>query len=352
MTLAKSGALLFLFVLFQFSCKPKVAQPLEPKSQKSKGTVSRANPTIQTDSSDFDSYFIPTKDISSPYGPQNITRTILHDRNGTIWLATWEGIQSYDGKSFTNHTNKEGLRSWRAFSILEDRKGNIWFAMVGAGVYKYDGKVFTNLSTKDGLVNDRVTNIYEDKAGNIWFGTEGGASKYDGSSFVNFTREDGLLDQDINAIFEDESGKFWFGARGTGSYYDGEKFTSMGLSNVRSIIKDRNNNIWLGGNDGLLRYDGREFVKYGDEFVGRVYEDQEGNIWTNSESAENKNEWVLRRHLLERGEKNTLVSTEVYREKNMFCGITQDSGGNIWFGALNGVCRYDGTTFDWFRDQH
>src|SRR3989337_1468619 len=116
-----------------------------------------------------------TKDVITFHGPNSITRTMKQDRKGNIWIASWEGIFRYDGKSFTNVTSK--VSSARFFSVLEDRKGNFWFASVGSGVYYYDGKSFQNFTTKDGLASDRVTNIYEDKSGKIWFGTEGGASR-------------------------------------------------------------------------------------------------------------------------------------------------------------------------------
>ena len=113
----------FFFVISILACK----QPLSNSNELGTSTAVKNTPgeiieleEVPIDSSDFDSYFTSTKTISSPYGPKHITRTILQDSKGTIWLATWEGIQSYDGKTFTNHTNKEGLRRWRAFSIMED----------------------------------------------------------------------------------------------------------------------------------------------------------------------------------------------------------------------------------------
>src|SRR5882757_9847603 len=127
---------------------------------------------------------VETKEVSTSRGPNGIVRTVKQDRNGNIWITSWEGVFKYDGKSFTNVTSKAS--SARFFSVLEDRKGNFWFASIGSGVYYYDGKSFRNFTTKDGLAGDGVTNIYEDKTGNIWFGTGSGASRYDGKSFRNF----------------------------------------------------------------------------------------------------------------------------------------------------------------------
>jgi len=51
-----------------------------------------------------DPYFFESKDIVSAYGLRNTTRNLLQDQSGDMWLASWEGIIRYDGKSFTNFT--------------------------------------------------------------------------------------------------------------------------------------------------------------------------------------------------------------------------------------------------------
>ena len=73
-------------------------------------------------------------------------------------------------------------------SILEDKRGNLWFGTYGGGVSKYDGKCFTNFTEKEGLINNVVLSILEDKWGNLWFGTYGGGvATMMVKSFTNFT---------------------------------------------------------------------------------------------------------------------------------------------------------------------
>jgi ligand-binding sensor domain-containing protein len=224
------------------------------------------------------------KGVITPYGPKWITRNIIQDRKGNIWIAAFDGIFRYDGKSFTNITSK--VSSARFFSVLEDRKGNFWFGSIGSGVYYYDGKSIQNFTTRDGLAGNSVTCIYEDKTGNVWFG----ASRYDGKSFRNFTTKDGLSNNDVNSVIEDKTGKFWFATRGDTFVYDGKTFAvfthdGKPFTNVRSMIEDKKGNIWLGGADGLWRYDGSTFTNFTQKFVGHIIEDKKGNIWTSSESA-------------------------------------------------------------------
>jgi ligand-binding sensor domain-containing protein len=304
-----------------------------------------------------DPYFVESTTITTSYGPSSITRNIMQDRKGDFWFATWEGIIRYDGNSFTNFTNKENLRRFHVFSVLEDKSGNLWFGTIGAGLYRYDGKSFTNFTTKEGLAHDRLGCFYEDKTGKIWIGTVGGISVYDGNSFRNFTTNEGLTNNDVNSIIEDKTGKIWIGTRGEACFYDGTTFTrftnkeDQPFTNVRSIVEDKKGNIWLGGNDGLWRYDGSSFTNFTTDFVGYIYEDKKGNIWTNSADNGNANNWVLSRYDENSLQYEMATATQIRTEKNMFFGILEDKEGGIWFGTLNGVCRYDGKSFNYFKNK-
>jgi len=341
-------------LLFIVSCKGQIEKTPIAKAPNSNQT---ATPT-EKETSDFDPYFTPTEKITSPYGPTNITRNIMQDKKGNIWLATWEGIIQYDGTTFTNFTNKKNLRRFHVFSVLEEKSGNLWFGTIDGGLYRYDGFFFRNFTAKEGLASDRVGCFYEDESGKIWIGTDGGISVYDGKSFTNFTREEGMTNNDVNTIIQDKKGRFWIGTRGSACWYDGESFsecktiTGKTFNNVRCIIQDSKGHIWLGGNDGLWRYNGVSFSQIETNFVGYIYEDSKGNIWTSSEVAENRAQWMLSRYdektLLEMNPKKSVVR----KEENMFCGIMEDAEGGIWFGSLDGACRVDGGgAVDCFREE-
>jgi ligand-binding sensor domain-containing protein len=293
----------------------------------------------------------------------SVTRNMIQDRKGNIWIATFSGIFRYDGKTFTNITGS--VSSARFFSVLEDRKGNLWFGSIGSGVYYYDGKSFLNFTTKEGLPNNEVVWIYEDKAGNIWFGVNGGASCYDGKSFRNYLISGDSMNEDrtgktfpdftrppneVNSIIEDKTGKFWFATRGNTFIYDGRTFASFTndgkpFKNVRSLIEDKKGNIWFGGNDGFWRYDGKTFTNLSKNFGGYVYEDKNGNIWTSTDQGQN---WVLRRYDAKSLYDHNPVVTEVKPNVGGIFGIMEDDRGNIWFGA-GGVYRYDGKTITDFK---
>jgi len=340
-----------LLLTFLHSCKgqKKTEQPTET-TVKSKPLNSLLPPA--------DPYFTGAPVITSAYGPSSITRNILQDKKGNHWFATWEGIVQYDGTTFTNYTNKEGLRRHRVFTILEANDGDIWFGTIGAGLYRYDGKSFINYTTEDGLVFDEIGCITQDSHGDIWIGTMGGISKYDGKSFTNYTKRDGLCDGDVNSIIEDKTGKLWIGTRGKACYYDGKTFTKVSntdgspFMNVRTVIEDTDGNIWLGGNDGLWRYDGSTFTNYTENFVGYIFQDKQKNIWTSSADNANGNSqsWLLSKYD-SNAQKNKEVSPEEIKAiEGMIFGITEDREGSIWFGTLDGAYRYDLTSFDNFKE--
>jgi ligand-binding sensor domain-containing protein len=330
-----------------------------------------------------------TKSIITSAEPQSITRNIIQDRKGNIWIASWEGIFKYDGKSFANITSK--ISSSHFFSVLEDGNGHFWFGSIGSGVYYYDGKSFRNFTTRDGLATNSVTCIYEDKAGTIWFGTQAGVSSYDGKSFRILKMKEAPLPNeadsihvsayqhalpevhwmhnDVNSIIEDKTGKFWFGTRGYACVYDGKTLTTLThdgkpFTNVRTIIEDKKGNIWLGGHDGLWRYEGSTFTNFTQKFVGYIYEDKKGNIWTSSESANGINNifsgfsansaaWALSRYDEKSLNNKKPTVTEIIN-KPMIFGISEDDKGGIWFGAVDGVYRYNGnaiTSFNGKQDQ-
>ncbi|GAB2528791.1 ligand-binding sensor domain-containing protein [Spirosoma aerophilum] len=319
-------------------------------------------------------------EVITSYGPKAITRNIIQDRKGNMWIAAFDGIFRYDGKSFTNITSN--VSSARFFSLLEDRKGTLWFGSIGSGVFRYDGHSFQHFTIKDGLLNNDVGSIYEDEKGDIWFGVFGGASRYDGKSFRNYIINGDSMDEDrtgetfsqrppyeVNSIIEDKTGKLWFATRSHTFVYDGHTFTvfrkkdGKPFTNVRTIIEDRKGAIWLAGNDGLWRYDGRSFANFIVAFAGYVYEDKKGNIWTSSDSDNKSNfsvglqgvsgqkGWLLSRFNAHSLSTNTGVPTIIRANEGMLFGIREANDGSIWFGSLNGVSRYDGKTITDFNSK-
>ncbi len=163
---------------------------------------------------------------------------MLEDKKGNIWIVSGyskgEGICRYDGKSLVNF-KPDSIKSFR--SIIERKNGNLLFLSSFHGVYSYDGKSFTNLTEKIGIKNDTLITMIEDKSGTLWFGHnsdnmknggDGGVWRYDGKSLKLFTTKDGLSHNCVFCIVEERDGNIWFGTRNTGlCRFDGKAFTDF-----------------------------------------------------------------------------------------------------------------------------
>lgn len=225
----------------------------------------------------------------------NSVWSILEDKKGRIWVGTIGGVFRYDGDKFTPFSlpkAEEGVQiglprfsTDLAWSIIEDRKGNIWFGMDGVGVLKYDGANFARFTRADGLCNNNVINIFEDSKGNIWFGSreervaekdnpysfvdskDAGVSRYDGEKFKTFPEIKGLSSKDVGLIYEDKAGDIWIAAKHYGVYrYDGKRFVNFQENNgytnncIQSIREDKNRVLWFGFSGGLFRLNGTGFI--------------------------------------------------------------------------------------------
>ena len=183
----------------------------------------------------------------------------LQDKKGNLWFGHGNGICKFDGKNFYQFQ----MDNMHVFAMLEDKKGDLWLCTFKSGVYKYDGHTFTNFTDKQGLGSKIVSDVAEDQHGNLWFGTFGGGLvKYDGRNFTHFTTKGGLNDNDIYAIEIDRNENMWIGYFSYGaSKFDGQYFThytdrqGLVFNGVRSIMEDKKGNLWFGTYSGLSRMD-------------------------------------------------------------------------------------------------
>lgn len=303
-----------------------------------------------------DHYFDGNKNIESKLGPNTITRNIIQDQKGNMWFASWEGIVKFDGESFTNMTNKYELDRYRAFAIIEDRRGMIWIGTVGAGLFTFENNTFKQYTTEDGLASNTIGCIFEDKNGVIWIGTLDGVNKFENGQFTTYKTEEGGTNDDNNAITQDKNGVLWIGSRGKLSTFNGETFTEVkneydkNYYNVRSVITAKDGTIWFGGNDGLWSYDGRTYKQHSTNFVGNIFEDSKGNLFYSESKGDQTYQMTLQKYGFTKAPVKAISQQLIHNADGQVFGITEDSNGNIWFGLENGACRYDGHQFECFKD--
>lgn len=278
--------------------------------------------------------------------------TVMEDKKGNLWFGTdGSGISKYNGTSFVNYSVKEGLSNGTVISMIEDRNGNIWMGTLN-GVTKFDGIFFTQFTEKEGLSNSKISSIMEDRKGNLWFGTEGaGVTKYDGKTFINYTTKEGLPGNFVQTCIEDRKGNIWFGTDKGAACFDGTTFTYYTSKNgllhddVLVILEDKKGNIWFGsGMGGVCQFDGEEMIRYSEKDglsgsnVLSMAEDHIGNIWIGTLNGLNKFD----------GKSFTNFRQEQGLTKNKVLKIIEDRFDNIWIGTEGGgVNKLSNTNFSY-----
>ena len=109
--------------------------------------------------------------------------------------------------NFSYISINDGLSQSTVFSIAQDKLGNMWFATYD-GVNKYDGYTFTvyqhDENDPNSIANDISRIVMTDSKGRVWIGTRDGLSYYDEEKdkFQNFFLEKNGKHLQVNGIVE------------------------------------------------------------------------------------------------------------------------------------------------------
>ena len=81
------------------------------------------------------------------------------------------------------------MNGTEAWDLYEDPAGNIWFPIENSGVYRYNGKTFTNFGEAQGLTTNAIQCTYQDRTGRLWLGGWQGLFRYDGETIISVGKD-------------------------------------------------------------------------------------------------------------------------------------------------------------------
>ncbi|MCB0457240.1 MAG: two-component regulator propeller domain-containing protein [Flavobacteriaceae bacterium] len=159
--------------------------------------------------------------------------------------------------------------------------------------------------------------IYQDKQNNYWFGSwETGVYLYNGKSLLNYTTKHGLPSNRIDEIKEDTLGNIYFTSchpNTTITKFDGQSFTTL-TATPDNDWQLKSTDLWF---------------RHSYEIENKVY----------------LYDGITLHELQLPAPPNLPLPFGIY------C-IYKDRNGNIWFGTNPvGVCRYNGTSFQWITEE-
>lgn len=320
---------------------------------------------------------------------QNSVLAMLQDSQGFLWFGTQDGLNRYDGYSFTVFKNDpDDPNSLSLNSILalhEDDDGVLWIGTWGGGLNRFDpyNRLWTRFRRNDAdsgsLCGDVVTSILESERGSFWIGTnDGGVCQLDPTT-LTFTRyrhqpdnPTSLSSDAVSTIFEDPDGFLWIGTGGFGTpgaglnrfdpatgvfthlRADPDNASSLGSDTISSIQPAANGGLWIGtggfstpgaglylldpstGKAVGYRHDKEDSDSLADDNVVRLYTDRSGDLWVGTwgggldrieSDSDGRIRFVHHRH-------------DPFRASSLSADIVwsllEDRSGVFWVGTING----------------
>ncbi|MFT4924231.1 MAG: signal transduction histidine kinase/ligand-binding sensor domain-containing protein [Phenylobacterium sp.] len=264
---------------------------------------------------------------------QNTVYSIVQDRKGFMWFATMDGLNRFDGYEFKIYrhdpADPTSLSENNLRSLHLDSSGTLWVGTIGGGLNRFEPQTdsFTRFkhdpSNPHSISHDGVRAIYEDDLGILWFGTLGGGlNRFDRKTerFEHFKHDDAdpgsLSHNSVLSIHEDAKGILWLGTYGGGL----DKFDRLSQRFVH-YQHDKNNP------DSLSN-----------DIVRAITSDSEGKLWIGTAKGLNRFDSRTERFEHYQGQTDKaghLADASIW-------SIHADNQGRLWVGTEgSGVIRFN-----------
>ena len=136
---------------------------------------------------------------------------MMFDSDGSLWVASLgKGLFRIRGDLVEHYGRTEGLSSDTVGALFEDREGIIWAATTN-GVDSFRDPRIVTFSTVEGLGNDAVTGVLASHDGTIWIANSGSLDRIANGSVSSIRAGKGLPGHQVAAMMEDRAGNMWVG---------------------------------------------------------------------------------------------------------------------------------------------
>jgi diguanylate cyclase (GGDEF)-like protein len=160
--------------------------------------------------------------------PNDFLTNVFEDSRRRLWFTGQGGLSEYKDGAFVNYTRDQGLAGNNVRTIYEDKDGVLWIGTYDEGLSRFKDGHISSINAENGLFSNGVFSFQEDKRGNFWISSNRGIYRvakqelndfFDGKvakvNSVGYGKDDGMLSTECNggrqpASFKDDQGRFWF----------------------------------------------------------------------------------------------------------------------------------------------
>ncbi|MBP7513684.1 MAG: response regulator [Flavobacteriales bacterium] len=293
-----------------------------------------------------DTLILPFRALTIEDGlSQGMVNAIIQDKYGFMWLATKDGLNRYDGYSFTvfRHDPEDSttVRNNYIYTLLEDRQGRLWVGTAeGLDLFDRGTETFRHMRAGQEHIRDIVQSIAQDSHGDLWVAHNHGVVK------LTFTGElggDGLpactsrnLLEGTCFVSTDRSGLIWVGQLDLAAFRVSPDHAGNDLIDTLHLDRPA----------GTVR-------------TGRRRSDLTG-LTVVDDTANSRLYGLYMYGIVELDRKSTKVTTlsEVGPQLGQMRGAnaTVDAKGRLWIAVFSGIYRFDPDMRTWSlalpRDQN
>lgn len=180
---------------------------------------------------------------------------LAEDQNRDLWIGTYGGglFRFRDGH-FGQYSMEQGLVSKVVLQIAVARDGSLWIATPDGVSHMQNGH-FQNYTVAEGLSSNQVFSVYQDRSGSVWAQTQGGIDRLVGDRFVPLPAaqtSDGPLSI---RLAEDSFGDLYTMNSPKGiSLIENNRLIAVNENlKVRDMVESSQHDLWFSGIDGIIR---------------------------------------------------------------------------------------------------
>ncbi|GAB3886561.1 hybrid sensor histidine kinase/response regulator transcription factor [Spirosoma agri] len=302
----------------------------------------------------------------------NSVNCILQDREGFIWFGTNDGLNKYDGYTFTVlqpdlNNPARSFQNNQISGLCEDHENRLWAVTEGGGLHevnKHTGRVTPHpiQATDAGRWNYQHS-IYEDSQHALWLSTLGGLARYEPNRHLYTLFPLPQPAATIKTVFEDPQHRLWVGTL-RGLYLLDQstgRFTLVPVAGVDdqkqptiiSFYLDAGQILWLGtatAGFSLLKLDltkqPRQLMPYNPDgqlnpfvYLNSIHRDKRGFIWIGTTNGLQCVDPVSNRVFTYHPDPNTPKGISSNNAQTVY----HDRAGTVWIGTDNGIDRQAAT---------